>query len=680
MTQQQNHEKEELSNKRRFSFRLNFFFFSSFIIFSIIIIRLAVLQFVEGPELAQQESGSVTKNIPLLPVRGSILDATGEVKLAYSEPIQSLYITLYKNYSEPTDGSVNKNRAEAREMAERLAEVFEEYKDPNAETMTADDIEKAMDLNYRQTHGYTPRLIKSNLSEKEIAYFMQHKKDFPGVTVIEETVRKYDEDSVAVQAIGYLKTFKTSKTLEKYKEIDETNKDQTDPGLVYSELESVGADGLEMQYQDELRGKAGYSQIPINPLNLPEEGTVIQPPEKGHDLVSSINKEIQVETEQAILDQLDWLHRNPVSGRLHPNAKTGYAVAMEVDTGNIISMASMPDYDPNAEWDYDKIKYIYRNGTTESFPPDDSRRRMESTVLLGSTIKPLTVLIGLKEGLFSTSTPYQDQGYATIGRENRRISNSQGHVYGLLYPDTAIKNSSNAFMVDMIGKRLYQKYQSEPNQGLDVWDKYMKEFGLGVETGVDLPREFKGQIEYLQENQTALTGLAYASFGQQGKYTTMQLAQFTTMLANKGKRLEPHLIKEIRDSEGNVVKKIEPKVLNEVDFADEHWRTVHRGMSTSVDMAFSGFPYDFARKTGTSQQDIYYEGTKTRIDNGVFIAFAPRENPKLAVAVVIPEGGFGSSSAAPIARKIFDAYDRVYGLDGVPKGNKQDDTDTSQNE
>lgn len=677
MTQQQNHEKEELSNKRRFNFRLNFFFFSSFIIFSIIIIRLAVLQFVEGPELAQQESGNVTKNVPLLPVRGSILDATGEVKLAYSEPIQSLYITLYKNYSEPSDGTENPNRAEALEMAERLAEVFEKYKDPDAETLTADDIVTAMDLNYRQAHGYTPRLIKSDLSEKEIAYFMEHKKEFPGVSVIEETVRKYDEDTVAVQAVGYLKTFKTSKTLEKYKEIDEANKEQTDAGLIYSELEPVGVDGLEMQYQDELRGKAGYSQIPINPLNLPEEGTVIQPPEKGNDIVSTINKEIQVETEQAILDQLDWLHRNPVSGKLHLNATTGYAVAMEVDTGNIVAMASMPDYDPNDEWDYDKIKYIYRNGTTESYPPDDSRKRMESTVLLGSTIKPLSVLIGLKEGLFSTNTAYQDVGYALFGRDNSRVRNSSGHVYGLLYPDTAIKNSSNAFMVDMIGERLYNKYGSE---GIDVWDKYMKEFGLGVETGVDLPREFKGQIEYKNEKETSLSRLVYASFGQQGKYTTMQLAQYATMLANKGKRMEPHLVKEIRDSEGNIVKTVEPKVLNEVDFADEYWNTVHRGMSTNVDAAFSGFQYDFARKTGTSQQEIWYNGTKHIVDNGVFIAFAPRENPKLAVAVVVPEGGFGSSSAAPIARKIFDAYDKVYGLDGVPKGDQQDDSDTAATE
>lgn len=458
MAQQQNHEKEELSNKRRFSFRLNFFFFSSFLIFSIIIIRLAVLQFVEGPVLAQQESSSVTKSIPLLPVRGTIYDATGETKLAYSEPIQSLYITLYKNYSQQEGGPENPNRPEAEAMAEKLAEVFAEYGDTDREPMTTEDIINAMDLEYRQTHGYTPRLIKSDLSEEEIAYFMQHKKDFPGVSVIEETVRKYDEDSVAVQAIGYLKTFKTSKTLAEYDAIDKENASQTDPGLVYSELEYVGVDGLERQYQDELRGKAGYSQIPINPLNLPEEGTVIQPPQKGHNLISSINKDVQVATEQAIMDQLDWLHSNPVSGKLHPNAKTGFAVAMEVDTGNIVAMASMPDYDPNEPWDYDKVKYIYRNGTVESFPPDDTGRHPESTVLLGSTVKPLSVLIGLKEGFFSPNgTVYQDRGIAYFGRDDSSVRNSQGHVYGSLSAATAIQHSSNAFMVDLIGEELWKK-------------------------------------------------------------------------------------------------------------------------------------------------------------------------------------------------------------------------------
>jgi len=193
---------------------------------------------------------------------------------------------------------------------------------------------------------------------------------------------------------------------------------------------------------------------------------------------------------------------------------------------------------------------------------------------------------------------------------------------------------------------------------------------LGVSTGVDLPNEFLGRLEYNNDDESALTRLAFASFGQQAKYTTMQLAQYTTMLANKGKRMEPHLVKEIRDADGNVVKEIKPKVLNEVDFADAHWNEVHKGMVTKVS-SFDGFPYDYARKTGTSEQ-----GTgPNKKENGVFIAFAPRDNPKLAVAVVVPEGGFGSVSASPIARKIFDAYDEVYGLDGTPKGKKDEGKD-----
>jgi penicillin-binding protein 2 len=222
-------------------------------------------------------------------------------------------------------------------------------------------------------------------------------------------------------------------------------------------------------------------------------------------------------------------------------------------------------------------------------------------------------------------------------------------------------------MIDEIGKKLYTQYGAG---GIDIWDKYMKQFGLGVSTGIDLPNEWLGYREYTNEQESSLTRLVYASFGQQGKYTAMQLAQYTTMLANKGKRMEPQLVSEIRDSEGNVVEKMKPKVLSTVDFNDAYWNEVQRGMATEV-TAFSGFPYDFARKTGTSTQVV---GGKL-VDNGVFIAYAPRENPKLAVAVVIPEGGFGSNSAAPVARAIFDAYDEEFGLDGVPKKDKTEETD-----
>ncbi|GGA35193.1 peptidoglycan D,D-transpeptidase FtsI family protein [Paenibacillus physcomitrellae] len=671
-------QKQEAARQRHFNIRLNVFFFSAFIIFTVIIVRLAILQFVDGPSLQAQESSLTVKKVPLPPTRGTIYDAAG-VKLAYSTPQQSLYITLLKDYSSTTGAG---NRPEIVEMAKKIANVFNTLGESKTEKVTVDQIVDAMDLDSRLSGGYAPRRLKSGLTDREVAYFLEHKSEFPGVDVIEESVRNYDKDTVAVQAIGYIKKFKGASTsLDKYKQLRDMASD--DPGQQYTDNEDVGFDGLEYQYQDVLRGKNGYKSIPVDPRNMADGVAEITPPEKGDDLHLNINKNIQLKTEQAIMDQLDWLHNHPVSGQYHPNAQTGFAVAMEVNTGKVVAMASMPDYDPNV-WgsggispsDYEAIQNVYLNGTIRSFPSGQKGVHPESVVLMGSTIKPLSVMIGLNEGLFTTTTPYNDTGIAYFGKNNSAsVRNSQGHAYGYLStPADAIRHSSNTFMVDMVGERMWKKFGDD---GITLWDKYMKEFGLGVLTGVDLPNEYKGYREYVNEKETSLSRLAYASFGQQGKYTTMQLAQYAGMLATRGKRMEPQLVDKITDSDGNVVQQFTPKVLNTVKFKDSYWNEILKGMATDVHEAFNGFPYDFARKTGTSTQTIYGDGKKYDVDNGVFIAFAPRENPKLAVAVVIPEGGFGAYSAAPVARQIFDAYDYEYGLDGIPKKTLESQKQTS---
>lgn len=669
-------QEQEIAMQRHFNIRLNMFFFSAFAIFTVIIVRLAILQFVEGPTLSKQESNLRVKDVPLAPTRGTIYAAGGE-KLAYSTPVQSLYITLQKDYSNSTDKG-KANRPEALALAKKLKEVFDKLGSPETQ-MTEEDIIKAMDLDYRQYNGFTPRRIKIDLTPAEVAYFLERKSEFPGIDIVEESIRHYDPDTVAVQTIGYIRKFKGASTsLEKYKQIREAKND--DPALQYTETEDVGYDGLELYYQDELRGKNGYKSVPIDPRNMATGIPEITPPEKGHDLHTTINKNIQMVAEQAILDQIEWVHTHPVSGKVHPNAKTGYAVAMEVETGNVVAMASMPDYDTNV-WqsggispeNWSKISSNYQNGAITPISSGRSGHNLESVILLGSTIKPLSVLIGLNEGLFTTSTYYNDTGIAYFGKNNSAsVRNSQRHAYGSIDPAGAIRHSSNTFMVDMVGERLYNKYGSK---GIEIWDNYMKQFGLGVSTGVDLPKEYLGKLEYTNESETALSRLVYASFGQQGKYTAMQLAQYTTALATRGKRMEPHLVSKITDTDGNIVKEFKPVVLNEIKFNDAYWKEVISGMETDVSMAFSGFPYDFARKTGTSEQ--WADGANR--DNGVFIAFAPRENPKLAVAVVIPEGGFGAYSAAPVARKIFDAYDQEYGLDGVPKKTKNQNQQQTNN-
>lgn len=671
------------SSKSSLGLRINVFFFSTFVIFCVIIIRLAVVQFVEGPTLTDVETSRDTKNVPLAAIRGNIRAAGGE-KIAYSSSVQSLYITLTKEYTaKQTDKVTGEVRltadaqAKSDDLAARLAEDFNKYGDPNAQKLTKEEIIGSLDLYFKKYSGFMARRIKAGLNSREVAYFMEHKAEYPGIEIVEESDRHYDKDTVAVQTVGYIKPFRSSSSLAIYKNILNAMKQfEADPGLNYKDDEFVGFDGLELQYQRELRGKNGYQVVSVNPQNMAEKVEAVVPPVKGNDVWMTINKNIQLKTEEAILDQIDWLHSNTVQGKTHPDALTGYAVAMEVDTGNIVAMASMPDYDTNV-WTADKmdskvwnrIMGNYQNGTITPFSSGMSGHGFGSTVLLGSTIKPLSVLIGLNEGFFGTSTIYTDRGIAYFGKnDNSSVRNSSNHVYGAMDPARAIQESSNAFMVDMVGKKLYEKYQEK---GIEVWDKYMKEFGLGVSTKSGLPNEYKGQINYTDTKAagSAQAALVYASFGQQGRYTVLQLAQYASTLANEGIRIKPQLVSKITDAEGNVVKQFKREEIEKVTtFSKSYWNEIIQGMNSKV-TAFNDFPYDFARKTGTSQQ----LGKGELRDNGVFIAFAPRKNPKLAVAVVIPEGGFGSSSAAPIARKIFDAYDYEYGLDGVPKKSLETD-------
>lgn len=158
--------------------------------------------------------------------------------------------------------------------------------------------------------------------------------------------------------------------------------------------------------------------------------------------------------------------------------------------------------------------------------------------------------------------------------------------------------------------------------------------------------------------------MVMGSFGQQARYTTLQLAQYTAMLANRGKRMKPNFVEKVTDFEGNTVETIQPVILNEETFAEEHWDTVLKGMSQTtkgsvMSQWFGSLPFSVAAKTGTSEQDT----AAGKIDNAVFIAFAPAENPKLAVAVVVPWGGFGAWGAAPIAAQIFKAYEEYIGME-----------------
>ena len=656
-------QKREIANRRNFSFRLNLFFFVTFFLFSVLIVRLAILQFVEGPSLREEETKRGHTDVLIPPIRGNIYDSSGQ-PIAYSTSMQTLYYSIVPG--------TKKEDSEA--MAAKLFKEFQKYGDPKA-AISLEDIIKNMDLDYKKNTVSVPRRIKGGLTSDEIAYFMENRDLYPGIDIVEESIRHYDTSKLAVQLVGYLKKFGGgAENNNLYKDHGKTE----DPRLKYLQQEDVGFDGIEYLYQDILRGKNGLKTYPVNAASRIIGPPVITKPEKGDNLYLTINRDVQEKTQQAITDQLHLLQTTSKSDLYQKHAKTGYAVAMEVKTGKVISMASMPDYDPNI-WeggrigtdDYNAIANVLQNGTISSVigpytDPKEQRKHPSSVVFLGSTMKPLSILIGLNEKLFTTTSTWNDTGAFYYGKEGsstrRRIGNAKGHAYGLLDPAKAITKSSNPFMAKMVGNALYLK---DGDKGVDVWDNYVKQFGLGVSTESGLPNESNGVIGYFHEREAASSqsALIFASFGQMGRYTTLQLAQYTATLASHGKRMKPQFVNEIRDSEGKVVQTFQPEVLNTITFPDSYWKEVETGMANVSVSAFDDAPYKVLRKTGTSEQQV---SGKT-VDNAVFIAYAPAEDPVLAVAVVVPEGGFGANGAAPIARKIFDAYDEAVGLHGVPQ-------------
>ncbi len=678
-------QKQEVSKKRHFAFRLNVFFFCTFVLFSILIVRLAVLQFVEGKALAAQENQSTSVTHSIAPIRGNIYDREGEA-IAYSTSMQSLFYRI-----EP---GIKNKKDEAIELAHTLADIFNKHgDDPNAE-FTAAEIIDLMDVGFdinKETktitnYNFVPRRIKAGLSAEEIAYLSELRDQFKGIEIIEESVRNYSEDTIAVQLVGYLKQFRSAKTAP-----DSHLNFYKDPKLTteYLDTEGVGMDGIEFMYQEVLRGKNGAKSYPVNAAEQIVGEVTITPPTKGHNLFLTIDKDVQLATEKAIEDHLAYMKSDEARRLRYPamgsDATTGYAVAMEVKTGKVVAMASYPDYDPNI-WrggrisgkDYNENLLYLKNGTiNQSYAaiedPDVRINYPSSLVPLGSTMKPLTVLVGLHEGLITPNTTYRDAGIFYYGLNNAAsIRNSDSRAWGTMDAERAIAVSSNTFMSAMIGNNLYLN-RKDP---VDVWHSYMTQFGLGISTGSGLPSESPGVIDYFHEAQTgsAQSALVFASFGQQGRYTTLQLAQHTAMLASRGKRMKPQFVERIETYDGQLVKQFEPEILNEFTTADEYWDVIHEGMKRVNKQGFEGFPYEIASKTGTSQQDV---GARKAVENAVFIAYAPADNPTLAVAVVVPDGGYGSWGAAPIARKIFDAYDEQIGLTGKPVNNQPEGAGTT---
>ncbi len=467
---------------------------------------------------------------------------------------------------------------------------------------------------------FLPRKIKSNLSFQSITWLDEQSRFLPGVSYVIDLQRDYSFGINGSHFFGYIKEI-SPKFYKKNKPM-------------YSIDDNIGVKGLEKTYEKYLRGVKGYDYIIVDSkrktIGKYLNGKADRKPIKGDDLVLSIDKQTQI------------VARNELKNR------KGAIVALDPTTGEIIAFVSSPQYDlslfsnilSNEKWKQlvnNPNKPLFNRATMSIYPP-------------GSTIKMIAAIAALEEGTINKNWTIFCKGGYQLG--NRFFGCD--HYHGKTNLTKAIEASCNTYF-----------YQLMLKLGLEKWHKYAGLFGLGNKTGIDIPEENSGLLpdkNYLDKrygkNKWSRGLLLNLVIGQgEVGVTPLQLAHYTALLANNGVTKKPHFVKGYVDK---FTQRFVPFSYDDekINISEKTLKTVKNAMFLVVNgkegtaRNISNSQYKIAGKTGTSQNPFGK-------NHAVFIAYAPADNPKIAVAVVVENVGYGSTYAAPIARKVIDAYLRV---------------------
>ncbi|BCJ88054.1 penicillin-binding protein 2 [Effusibacillus dendaii] len=627
----------EAENQPQSGSRLQFLFLILFLALVILLLRLSFIQLGKGAEYQQLAEENRYAQQVLPAPRGRFIDRNGEVLVANKPSFTIQYTDPYTIHEK------EKAQQNIETVAEKLVPLL---KDPTEkENLSKEQIISIMKGEKDNLPRSAPRKIKQSATDQQVARIREHLNELPGIAVIPEAIRDYRLKTFASNVIGYLHSIRPEKWPE-----------YRDKGYQMSDL--VGSDGLEQQYEQYLKGVDGATRVEVN-INgdrVDKNADYIEKkPIPGNDVILTIDKKLQQATEQALAERVTALQKEG-GGRVQNAA----AVAMDPNTGEVLAMASYPPYDPN-DW----VDGVMTNEEYARYSPGAINRAVYPFAP-GSTVKMLTTMIGLREGVIKPDEKILCTGGLDLSGYYALDWLPQGH--GWINGKEAIAGSCNVYMYT-VGKRL-GKHDLLAQYGVKSWmekydypafekfKKYQNEFGLGVETGIDLPYEWVGQYNYQPE---VTTNMPFLAIGQNVTFTPIQLAQYVSTIANGGKRMQPFLAKEIVDPNGNVIKKTEPKVLNQVTFSqdllnyvkDGMWQVTHEPYGTASYM-FKNKPYNVAGKTGTAQTGV--------AENYWFVGYAPYDNPKIAIAVVVPDGRIGAHSyemAGPIAETMLDTYFNV---------------------
>ncbi len=598
-------------------FQLRLFIAGLFVLvcFGALFARFAWLQIFRFDDYHAQAENNRISVVPIAPNRGIITDRNG--------------VVLARNYSAYTlEVTPSKLGRDVESVIDDLSSVVD------IQPIHRRKFKKLLE----ESKSFESLPLRTRLTDEEVARFAAQRFRFPGVEIRARLFREYPLGETAAHVIGYI---------GRISQRDEERIAQWENASDYVGTQYVGKVGVEQSYEKELHGVTGFEEVEVSAGGRAVNTLSRTPAQPGNNLVLSIDVKLQKLVEDLYGD------------------RRGAFVAIDPKTGDVLAFVSKPTFDPNlfvegidpVSWDAlnnDPDKPLLNRPLRGTYPP-------------GSTFKPFMALAALETGKRTPQSVIHDPGYFMFGGHQFRDSKPGGQ--GTVDLHKSIVVSSDTYY-----------YQLANDMGIDAIHDFMKPFGFGQITGIDIEGERVGVLPSTEWKRSAFKNPAaqrwYAGetisvgIGQgYNSYTLLQLANAVAILANNGVAMKPHLVKSVENIQTHEQRLTVPTQSYTIPLKREHIEFVKAAM---VDVAragtaasvFGNAPYPVGAKTGTAQVIGIKQGEKynaSRIaeryrDHSLFIAFAPADDPKIAVALIVENGGWGATAAAPIARKALDFW------------------------
>ena len=580
--------------------------------FSVLVARLVYLQVYRHTDLSEQAESNRTAIVPIVPNRGQILDRNG--------------VVLATNYSAYT----------LEIMPSRVSSV--------EDTIAA--LEKVVDIQPRdkkrfkrlreESKSFESLPIRTRLSDEEVARFAAQRFRFPGVDIKARLFRSYPHGELGSHVIGYIGRINQAE-----KEVIESGDDEGN----YRGTDYIGKLGVEQSFEQQLHGHTGVEQVETSAGGRAVRNLATSPATPGDTVMLSLDIRLQKLVEDMFGD------------------RRGALVALDPRTGDVLAFVSKPTFDPNLF--VDGIDTESWQALSQSLDKPLLNRALRGTYPPGSTYKPFMAMAALQSGKRSAGTVIQDNANYTFGGHTFRSHGDHG--LGAVDMYKSIVKSSNVY------------YYSLANElGVDAMHDFMKPLGFGQITGIDINGEVRGVLPSQDwkrkaykrpEQQKWYPGETISLGIGQGynTFTMLQLAQATAVLANNGVKHKPRLVIGTQDPMTRAMRPLQAEAPIDLGYKPEHAAIIRKALvgvtqeGTSA-RVFAGAGYVSGGKTGTAQavtigQKDKYNGAKLeefQRDHALYMAFAPADNPQIALAVIVENAGWGAGVAAPIARRVFD--------------------------